>query len=191
VVRIRSLARAASTRSTRRPLPATRVASRCPYCGQADSYDRLQRVGGHRSHDELGLRRRGGPRSVTIPRAAQPNIDRINSEIYERVNNGVYKAGFATTQAAYEEGVEPLSRHSIVSKLCLASSDISAAPASRRRIGGFSSRSCASIQFTSATSSAISDAFQNIPICGPTRESSSSAQCARDGQFRTHQTALL
>ena len=38
----------------------------------------------------------------------RPNIDRINSEIYERVNNGVYKAGFATTQAAYEEAVEPL-----------------------------------------------------------------------------------
>ena len=36
------------------------------------------------------------------------NIDRINSEIYERVNNGVYKAGFAATQAAYEEAVEPL-----------------------------------------------------------------------------------
>jgi len=42
------------------------------------------------------------------PEPLRPNIDRINSEIYERVNNGVYKAGFATTQAAYEEGVEPL-----------------------------------------------------------------------------------
>jgi len=42
------------------------------------------------------------------PEPLRPNIDRINSEIYERVNNGVYKAGFATTQAAYEEAVEPL-----------------------------------------------------------------------------------
>lgn len=38
----------------------------------------------------------------------RPGIDRINLEIYERVNNGVYKAGFATAQAAYEEAVGPL-----------------------------------------------------------------------------------
>src|SRR6266404_3863325 len=80
----------------------------------------------------------------------------------------------------------------IVSKLCLASSDISAAPASRRRIGGFSSRSCASIQFTSATSSAISDAFQNIPICGPTRESSSGGPgCARRSISNTSNGTIM
>jgi glutathionyl-hydroquinone reductase len=42
------------------------------------------------------------------PEPLRASIDRINSEIYERVNNGVYKAGFATTQAAYEEAVGPL-----------------------------------------------------------------------------------
>jgi glutathionyl-hydroquinone reductase len=42
------------------------------------------------------------------PEPLRSNIDAINSEIYERVNNGVYKAGFATTQAAYEEAVRPL-----------------------------------------------------------------------------------
>ncbi len=35
-------------------------------------------------------------------------IDGLNAEIYGRVNNGVYRAGFATTQAAYEEAVRPL-----------------------------------------------------------------------------------
>ncbi len=35
-------------------------------------------------------------------------IDRINPYVYERVNNGVYRAGFATTQVAYEEAVEAL-----------------------------------------------------------------------------------
>ena len=35
-------------------------------------------------------------------------IDALNAEIYDRVNNGVYKAGFATTQAAYEDAVVPL-----------------------------------------------------------------------------------
>jgi putative glutathione S-transferase len=35
-------------------------------------------------------------------------IDPFNARIYATVNNGVYKAGFATTQAAYEEAVRPL-----------------------------------------------------------------------------------
>jgi len=35
-------------------------------------------------------------------------IDAINADVYDRVNNGVYKAGFATTQSAYEEAVRPL-----------------------------------------------------------------------------------
>lgn len=42
------------------------------------------------------------------PAALQGEIDELNEPIYEHVNNGVYKAGFATTQAAYEEAVEPL-----------------------------------------------------------------------------------
>jgi len=35
-------------------------------------------------------------------------IDRVNERIYDTVNNGVYKAGFAGTQAAYEAAVVPL-----------------------------------------------------------------------------------
>jgi glutathionyl-hydroquinone reductase len=35
-------------------------------------------------------------------------IDPFNARIYATVNNGVYKSGFATTQAAYEEAVLPL-----------------------------------------------------------------------------------
>jgi putative glutathione S-transferase len=35
-------------------------------------------------------------------------IDPFNARIYATANNGVYKAGFATTQAAYEEAVRPL-----------------------------------------------------------------------------------
>lgn len=42
------------------------------------------------------------------PPALRPEIDALNERIYATVNNGVYKAGFATTQAAYEEAVAPL-----------------------------------------------------------------------------------
>jgi glutathionyl-hydroquinone reductase len=35
-------------------------------------------------------------------------IDEINERIYNTVNNGVYKCGFATTQDAYEEALMPL-----------------------------------------------------------------------------------
>ncbi|UZE96658.1 glutathione S-transferase family protein [Alkalimarinus alittae] len=37
------------------------------------------------------------------PEAMRGEIDSINERIYETINNGVYRAGFATTQAAYED----------------------------------------------------------------------------------------
>ncbi|XHH30150.1 glutathione S-transferase family protein [Xanthomonas euroxanthea] len=42
------------------------------------------------------------------PAPLREQIDALNTRIYDTVNNGVYKAGFATTQAAYEEAVVPL-----------------------------------------------------------------------------------
>ncbi len=42
------------------------------------------------------------------PQDLRGEIEELNAEIYARVNNGVYRAGFATTQEAYEEGVRPL-----------------------------------------------------------------------------------
>jgi putative glutathione S-transferase len=37
------------------------------------------------------------------PEALRPEIDAINERVYNTVNNGVYKSGFATTQEAYKE----------------------------------------------------------------------------------------
>ena len=37
------------------------------------------------------------------PEHLRNDIDTLNADIYENLNNGVYKAGFATTQLAYEE----------------------------------------------------------------------------------------
>jgi len=42
------------------------------------------------------------------PADLRDGIEAVNARIYDTVNNGVYKAGFATTQAAYEAGVYPL-----------------------------------------------------------------------------------
>lgn len=42
------------------------------------------------------------------PEALRDEIDAVNAVIYEDVNNGVYKAGFAATQEAYEEAVDAL-----------------------------------------------------------------------------------
>jgi putative glutathione S-transferase len=42
------------------------------------------------------------------PRDLRVEIDAINETIYEAVNNGVYRAGFATSQDAHDEAFETL-----------------------------------------------------------------------------------
>ena len=42
------------------------------------------------------------------PADLRDDINAVNDRIYNTVNNGVYKAGFATTQDAYEEAIAPL-----------------------------------------------------------------------------------
>jgi glutathionyl-hydroquinone reductase len=42
------------------------------------------------------------------PAPLRPEIDAVNARVYDTLNNGVYKAGFATTQTAYEEAFGPL-----------------------------------------------------------------------------------
>ncbi|KAF2167568.1 hypothetical protein M409DRAFT_22373 [Zasmidium cellare ATCC 36951] len=42
------------------------------------------------------------------PKHLSSAIDEMNEWVYDTVNNGVYKCGFATTQAAFDTNVEPL-----------------------------------------------------------------------------------
>ncbi len=42
------------------------------------------------------------------PKALRGEIDRINEAVYVNVNNGVYRCGFARSQAAYEEAYDAL-----------------------------------------------------------------------------------
>ncbi len=57
----------------------------------------------NRAFDHLGARE-----GDYYPEAERVEIDAVNQRIYDTLNNGVYKSGFATTQEAYEEAVVPL-----------------------------------------------------------------------------------
>jgi glutathionyl-hydroquinone reductase len=42
------------------------------------------------------------------PVALRPQIDRVIDEIYQPINNGVYRSGFASSQSAYDTAVQEL-----------------------------------------------------------------------------------
>ncbi len=49
-----------------------------------------------------------GNREDYYPAPLRDEIDAINAFVYEHVNNGVYRCGFATAQAAYDEAFDAL-----------------------------------------------------------------------------------
>src|SRR6476620_7103858 len=49
-----------------------------------------------------------GDRIDYYPQALRAEIDRINAQVYANVNNGVYRCGFARSQAAYDEAYDAL-----------------------------------------------------------------------------------
>lgn len=50
----------------------------------------------------------GGEGPSLYPEPLRAEIDEVNALVYDNVNNGVYRAGFATTQEAYDEAIVPL-----------------------------------------------------------------------------------
>lgn len=50
----------------------------------------------------------GDPDLDFYPEALRGEIDAVNKQVYDTVNNGVYRTGFATTQEAYEEAYDAL-----------------------------------------------------------------------------------
>ncbi len=49
-----------------------------------------------------------GDRTDLYPQALRTEIDAVNERVYHNVNNGVYRSGFAKTQAAYDEAYDGL-----------------------------------------------------------------------------------
>ena len=49
-----------------------------------------------------------GVKDDYYPVAIREEIDQINAFVYDNINNGVYRCGFATTQAAYESAFDQL-----------------------------------------------------------------------------------
>ena len=77
-------------------------------------------------------------RTDYYPPALRAEIDRINDLVYPNINNGVYRAGFATAQDAYEEAFQNLFDALDEMEEILSGSAISPATRSPKPTGGCS-----------------------------------------------------
>ena len=90
-------------RSISRPIRASPAASPCRCCGTRNA--RRSSTTSRRKSSACSIRRSTRSRTSKTdyyPAALRAEIDEINAFVYANVNNGVYRAGFARTQAAYE-----------------------------------------------------------------------------------------
>jgi glutathionyl-hydroquinone reductase len=99
-------------------------------------------------------------------------VDTLNACIYDTVNNGVYKAGFATTQATHEDAIGPLFGMPDWLEARLSKRRLLAATGRPRPTGACSPPWCVSTRSMSVTSSATSGGWWIIRTSGHTRASS-------------------
>ncbi len=94
-------------------------ASRCDYSGRVTVpvlWDKEQRVIVNNESSEIirmfnsAFNAFTGIKEDYYPETLREEIDEINAFIYDNINNGVYRCGFATTQEAYEKGFDRLFR---------------------------------------------------------------------------------
>ena len=76
--------------------------------GQETAHNRQQRVRGDHPLFNSAFAAVADAGIDYYPLELRAEIDRINAFVYETINNGVYRAGFATTQQAYEEAFHAL-----------------------------------------------------------------------------------
>ena len=100
------------------------------------------------------------------PALQRTETDALNDRIYRYANNGVYRAGFATTQQAYDEAVGSLFETLDWLEERLSRSRYLLGDRLKRPTSGCSPRWCGSMPCTTATSSAISAASWTIRHSG-------------------------
>ncbi len=131
------------------------------------------------------------------PADLEPEIDALNDWLYPRLNNGVYRAGFATTQGPTRRLTPASSRRWTRSRIVSAEANRScSANGSPRPTSASSSRSSASTPPITASSSATAGRCRATrpspptrggcwmcPACaGPCRSTTSSAATIRSGR---------
>jgi glutathionyl-hydroquinone reductase len=99
-----------------------------------------------------------GDRTDFYPPALRAEIDAVNERVYRNVNNGVYRAGFARTQSAYDQAMTGYLKRSTGWRRGCRDSAIWSAGRSPRPTGGCFRRSCASTSPTSRCSNATANA---------------------------------
>ena len=100
------------------------------------------------------------------PAALRAEIDRINDLVYPNINNGVYRAGFATSQDAYEEAARGDFRGARSDRGAAVTPALSGRPANHRSgLAAVHHARSASTPSITATSNAICGASPTIPIC--------------------------
>ena len=120
----------------------------------------------------------GGDNTDYYPKELRAEIDRINELTYVNVNNGVYRAGFAKSQDAYEAAYDGCSPRSMSWRRGLPSSAIWSASRSPRPTGGCCPRCCASTSPISRSSSATSSGSPTIRTCRTTCSTSTTCRAS-------------
>ena len=102
-------------------------------------------------------------RTDYYPPALRSEIDRVNTLVFENINNGVYRTGFARSQEAYEEAFHALFGALDTVERRLSDHRYLVSNTLTNPTGGCSRRWCGSTRSTTAISSAICAASSTTP----------------------------
>ena len=103
-----STAFATCTRPIRRAIRITPARLRCRRCGYETRRIVNKQIVRNYPHAQQRVRRHRRHPTEYYPAALRGEIDRINELVYADIDDGVYRCGFARSQAAYEASYDAL-----------------------------------------------------------------------------------